>query len=96
MRITLKEPGLTLEVNKVDTPTGTGWCIIMPNDRKVLVKFYQGKWETAEHISMQFLQSIGNEINRLLEADQPEKPSISYPGSNHRPKRARILKYFLI
>jgi len=68
----------------------------MPDDREVLVKFYQGKWETADPISMQFVQAIGNEISRFLDADQLKEGGISYQGTNHRPKRARILKYFLI
>ena len=53
MRITLKEPELELEVFKVDTPTGVGWCVILPDERKVLLKFHQGKWQTADNISNQ-------------------------------------------
>jgi len=96
MRITLKEPDLDLEVNKVDTPTGTGWCVIMPDDRKILVKVQHGRWETNDCISDQFVQDVGNEISLSLRADQPEKLSTNYHALNPRPKRARILKYFLI
>ena len=71
MRITLNEPELELEVNRVDTPTGTGWCVIMPDDRKILVKLRYGKWETEDMISEQFVQDVGSEISRFLEEDQP-------------------------
>jgi translation initiation factor IF-3 len=96
MRITLKEPELELEVNKVDTPTGAGWCVILTEDRKILIKFHHGKWETTDNISNEFLQEIGYEINQLLKADQKEKFSKSSTELNIRPKRARILKYLLI
>ena len=93
MRITLEEPELELVVNKVDTPTGTGWCVIMPDDRKILIKFMHGKWQTTDAISNHFVQSVGNEISRVLETD---KLSDHYLVSTPRPKRTRILKYFLV
>jgi hypothetical protein len=96
MRITLKDPELELDVYKVDTPTGTGWSIIMPDDRKILAKYHNGKWEANDVISEQFVQEIGYEINRILEADQRAKLSKNHSILNRRPKRARILKYFLM
>jgi len=96
MKITLKGHGLVLEANKVDTPTGAGWSIIIPDGRKVLIKFHHGKWETAEDVSNGFVQATGNEISRLLAAGQPEKSGNGNPGLNPRPKRARIIKYVLI
>jgi hypothetical protein len=96
MRITLNEPELELEVNRVDTPTGTGWCVIMPDDRKILVKLRYGKWETEDMISEQFVQDVGSEISRFLEEDQPGRVNDSYSALNTRAKRARIPKYILI
>lgn len=95
MRITLKEPELDLEVNKVDTPTGTGWCVIMPDERKILVKHRHGKWEADDLICDQFVQAVGDEIDRFLESVQPHKLSNGPTELNTRPKRARILKYLL-
>jgi len=94
MRITIKEPELALEVNKVDTPTGAGWCVIMPDDKKVLVKFHHDKCETTDLISEQLLQAIGNEISLFLEADQPEKLSNNYSVSNRQPKGCGLLNTF--
>jgi hypothetical protein len=96
MKITLQEPELELIVNKVDTPTGTGWCVIMPDERKIVIKDHNGQWETNEVLNDQFVQVIGNEINRVLEAKQPENVINTYSLANPRPKRTRILKYFLI
>jgi len=96
MRITLNEPELELEVNRVDTPTGTGWCVIMPDDRKILVKLRYGKWETEDMISEQFVQDVGSEISRFLEEDQPGRVNDSNSALNTRAKRARIPKYILI
>jgi len=94
MRITLKEPELELEVFKVDTPTGVGWCVILPDERKVLLKFHQGKWQTADNISNQFLQAIGYEIDRSIEDDQPENFRNGTDRRYQTHKRAHILKYF--
>lgn len=96
MKITLEDPELELEVNKVDTPTGIAWCVIMPNERKIIIKDHQGQWKTNEVLSDQFVQLIGDEINRVLEAKQPENLVSSYSLANPRPKRTRILKYFMI
>jgi hypothetical protein len=73
MNITLKEQELELEVNKVDTPAGAAWSVKMPDKRKVLIKFHDGKWGTTDPVGNWFVQEIGNAINRLREADQPEK-----------------------
>ena len=96
MRIILKEPELDLEVNKVDTPTGAAWCVKMPDERKVLITFHHGKWDTAGDFSNQLVQAIGNQINQFFEADKPEKLKIGISGLNQRPKRERIPKHLLI
>lgn len=95
MRITLKVPELELEANKVDTPTGAAWSVKMPGERKVLINFFHGKWDTTDDISDPLVQAIGNKINQFLEADLPEIPNDRNPLHNPRPKRARIPKYFL-
>jgi hypothetical protein len=96
MRITLKEPDLELEVYKVDTPTGAGWCVIMPDDRKILIKRQQDKWDTADNISNQFVQAVGAEIILYLKSDQPKNDTNNLAKLNIKPKRARLLKYLLI
>jgi hypothetical protein len=96
MRITLKEPELELEVHKVDTPTGVGWCVILPEERKMLIKFHNGKWETMDNASDQFVQAIGYEINQFLESDQSGRNYINYSSLNQRPKRVRMVKYLLL
>jgi hypothetical protein len=96
MRITIKEPELELEVNKVDTPTGAGWCVIMPGDRKILIKRHQGKWDTADNVSNQLVQAVGGEILQYLQAGQPKNDSNGHTELNLKPKRPRILKYLLI
>ena len=96
MKITLKEPDLALEVYKVDTPTGTGWCVIMPDNRKILVKLNHGQWTTDDVICDQFVQAIGEEINRYMDANQPHKLCNGPAILTTRPKRARILKYLLV
>jgi hypothetical protein len=96
MRITLKEPELEPEVNKVDILTGAGWRVIMPDDRKILIKLNQGKWDTADNVSDQFVQAIGDEINQFLQAEQPKNDKDSFIALNLKPKRARILKYLLV
>jgi hypothetical protein len=68
----------------------------MPDDRKILVKLWHGKWETEDMISEQFVQDVGSEISRFLEEDQPARVYESYLALKTRPKRARIPKYFLI
>ena len=67
----------------------------MPDERKILVKVQHGRWGTNDVISDQFVQAVGNEISRVLEADQSEKLSTNKSILNARPKRARILKYLL-
>jgi hypothetical protein len=76
MKITLNEPGsgtlLELEVQKVDIPSGTGWYIITPKGRKVLIRSCNGEWLTdgENNISHEFWQTIGNEINKRLETER--------------------------
>jgi hypothetical protein len=96
MRITLKEPDLELEVYKVDTPTGAGWCVIMPDDRKILIKCHQGKWDTADIVSNQFVQAVGDEIIQFLQAERPKNNKNSDTDLDLKPKRARIHKYQLL
>ena len=96
MKITLKDPELELEVIKVDTPTGVGWCVLLPGERKILIKFNHGKWETDDNVSDQFVQAIGDEINQFLESDQPGKNCYSYSSLNQQPKRERMVKYLLL
>jgi hypothetical protein len=96
MKITLKNPELTLEVVKVDTPTGVGWCVMLPEERKVLVKYHQGKWQTTENISEQFLQAIGAEIDCFIESNQPERFDNGNSPQKLMNKRPRLLKYFLM
>lgn len=92
MKITLKDPELDLEVNKVDTPTGAGWCVIMPDERKILVKLQHGRWETNDLVCDPFVQAIGDEINRFLATDHPHKLRNSHEILNTMPKGVRILK----
>jgi hypothetical protein len=96
MRITLKGPELQLEVNKVDTPTGAGWCVIMPDERKILIKRHQGKWGTADNVNNQFVQAVGDEISNSILANQPKNDNNSHTVLSLKPKRARILKYLLV
>jgi hypothetical protein len=101
MKITLKEPEsgslLELEVYKMDTPTGIGWCVVLSKKKNVLIKFNNGEWKTEEenNISHEFWQTVGNEITRLLgnerQSQNSIKPRIS---SDPRPKRPRIFLDF--
>ena len=96
MKITVKEPGsgtmLTLEGYKVDTPTGPGWYITLPDERKVLIKFLNLEWGAGNNLNNEFAQAIGTEINQFLEAERPVSNSgNSYPASNLRYKKAILL-----
>jgi hypothetical protein len=63
MIIILKEPELPLEVNKVDIPTGQGWSVTLPEERKVLIRRYHDEWMSDDPISPDFARAIGREID---------------------------------
>ena len=95
-KFTVKEPEsgmiLTLEMYKVDTPTGAGWYVTLPGQRNLLIKFLNREWKADNDISHEFAQAIGNEINLLVEADTPgNNYGKSYEALNQRPKRAILL-----
>jgi hypothetical protein len=95
-KFTVKEPGsgllLTLEMYKVDTPTGAGWYVMLPDQKNVLIKFLNREWRADNDISNEFAQAIGNEINQLVEADRPgNNYGKGYVSLNSRPKRAFLL-----
>lgn len=96
MKITLKEPELELEVIKVDTPTGVGWCVLLPEERKILIKFNHDKWETGDDVSDEFVKAIGDEINKFLESDRPGKNWNSDTSLNQQHQRVRLMKYLLL
>ncbi|MCO5948632.1 hypothetical protein [Mucilaginibacter flavidus] len=103
MKITLKEPGsgsfLELEVYKMDTSIGIGWSVVLPKGKNVLIKFNNGEWETDEgnNMSHEFWQTVGNEINLLLEEERMTlNATRSHKALVPRPKRTRMLKYLLI
>jgi hypothetical protein len=91
MKITLNDQELELQVNKVDTPTGTGWSICMRDERKLVIKFRQGKWETADNVDDTFVQVIGREIDHFFNIDTSQDQGKSRQGLNPRPKRAGLL-----
>lgn len=90
MIITLKEPELKLEINKLDMLSETGWSVVMPDKRKILIRLEQGKWHTADNVSNQFVQALGEEIGRYIQAGEP---AISNSLRKIKSKRVRILKY---
>ena len=95
-KFTVKEPEsglmLTLEMYKVDTPTGAGWHVTLPDERNLLIKFLNREWKADNEISHEFAQAIGNEINLLVEADKPgNNCGKNYAALNQRPKRAILL-----
>lgn len=92
----VKEPEsgmiLTLEMYKVDTPTGAGWYVALPDRRNVLIKFLNREWTADNDISNEFAQAIGIEINKLIEADRPGNDyGKSYAALNPRSKREFLL-----
>lgn len=97
MKIVLNEPdsGTLLELDgaEVDIPSGTGWCVIMPKGRNVVIKFFDGEWKTDDesNISREFWQTIGNEITFLIGSKNQYRNSFNAPSSlQRRIKRPRL------
>jgi len=101
MKIVVREPItgnlLALESYKVDTPTGPGWSVMMPEGPRILIKFCNGRWEINSTIDPVLAQLIGNEIMQSLEESELDMNSGKrYAPLFVHPKRPRLLKHLLL
>jgi len=102
MKIILKEPesGTVLELlaDKVDIAAVNAWSILFPTGKKTLIRCCNGVWKTENYsnISPQFWQIVGNEITRLVDADEFHKnKNANFSAADARLKRRRTMKYQL-